>query len=377
MVGDFRMLGQGVELLHEGSRPSFDQQATRQDGPLEGQEAHSVRSIAELLEEHRDAHFPAEIENAREYGVIDPVMIDADIFGWVSSYASGVELDTDARRGLEHARLKLGESWSELPAASHPYFARLLRLADVAIQGCEALPPPAPPLRDRNDLVARVGCNGEVMWPRSLARDAIRSLTAADFEILGLDLRKYPPDGGTQEAPWSSLESTANAANLDQALRSLEAALDSEFVDYPWILITYRNAGGSDPVLTRGEVGLLADGLTDDISFDIALIDFGVRGNPPVRNEPPDANQIDAAFRSYERLLDADLIRLGRVKYIDGGPPGRVEPVEHMAEPLTKVRARVEESCRTAMDWGDWAFSCWSVNTETGDERVRDDAGRD
>ena len=326
-----------------------------------------MRSIADLLEEHRNAHFPAEIEKGRDYGLVDPVMIDADIFGWASSYAAGGQLDTDALSGLEHARLELSGSWNDLPIAALPYYARLVRLADAAVQRCEAVPSPAPPLTDRIDLLARVDCNGEVMWPRSHIKEALRSLTAASFEILGLDLRKYPPDGGTHEAPWSSLEPAANTTNLDQALRSLEAALDSELTDYPWILITYRKSGRSDAVLTRGEVDLLVDGLTDDISFDNALLDLGLRASPPERNAPPGANQIDAAFRSYERLLNAGLIRLGRVQYIDGGPPGRVAPVEHVAEPLTQVRARVEEACRTASDWGDWAFSCWSVNTFNGD----------
>jgi len=157
-----------------------------------------VRDLSDLLEEHGDAHFPAEIERGRDYGVIDPVMVDADIFGWVSSYASGVQLETSARRGLEQARLELGKSWNDLPVAALPYYARLLRLADAAVQDCEAVPSPGPPLTGGVDLVARVACNGEVMWPRSHAEDALRSLAAAGLEILGLDLRKYPPDGGTQ-----------------------------------------------------------------------------------------------------------------------------------------------------------------------------------
>ncbi len=331
-----------------------------------------MRDIADLLEEHRDAHFPAEIEKGRDYGVVDPVMIDADIFGWVSRYASGHQLDTDARGGLEQARLELGESWSDLPVASLPYYARLLRLADAAVQGCEAVPPPAPPLRNGIDLVGRLACNGEVMWARSHATQALNGLADAGFEILGLDLRKYPPDGGTHEAPWSSLEPAENTTNLDQALRSLEAALDSELTDYTWILVTYRRADRPIPdsaglALTDGELELLVDGLTDDVSFDNALIDLGLRGTPPDRNEPPDAAAVDAAFRSYERLISAGHIRLGQIQYIDEGPPGRVAPVKHVVEPVRQVRARVEEACRTASDWGDWAFSCWSVNTSDGD----------
>lgn len=140
--------------------------------------------------------------------------------------------------------------------------------------------------------------------------------------------------------------------------------------------MTYRKADRPRPdsvglALTDGELELLIGGLTDDISFDIALIDLGLRGNPPEREGPPDAIQIDAAFRSYERLLNAGLIRVGRVQYLDGGPPGRVAPVEHIEERFVDIRSRVDGACRTASNWGDWAFSCWSVNSDAGDALAR------
>lgn len=333
-----------------------------------------MRPLADLLAEHRSAAFPASIERGRDYGSIEPVLIDADIFGWASGYASDRRIDANTRRRVEQTRSQLAESWSGLPESARPYFARLLRLADAAVQGCEFLPPPCPPLRDGIDLVARVACNGEVMWARPHIRQALNSLADAGFEILGLDLRRYSPDSGATEAPWSSLEPQEGTSNLEQALRSAEAALDSELADYPWVLVTYRRPQKPDPNdmdLTASELELLADGVTDDVSFDMSLIHLGLRDNPPARNEPPSLAQIDAAFRSYERLISAGLLRLGRVQYIDGGPPGRVAPVEHIAEPLAQVRARVEEACRSASDWGDWAFSCWSVNTDEGDDIAR------
>jgi hypothetical protein len=331
-----------------------------------------MRPLRDLLEEHLAADFPTEIEKSEFYGSIDPVMIGADIFGWVSSYASGSPLDDVARAGLEQARLDLGESMSALPTSTRPYYALLLRVADTAIQGCDAVPSPQPPLPRGLDLIARVACNGEAMWARSHADAALEALSSAGFEILGLDLRKYPPGGGTYEAPWSSLDADDMTSNLNAARESLKAALESELVEYPWVLITYRNATRSDAGLlesdlTNGEIELLIDGLTDDISFDMALIHFGIRGNPPDRNEPPGRNQIEAAFRSYERLINSGLVRLGRIQYIDAGLPGRVAPVEHVEEPFRDVRGRVDDACRTATEWGDWAFSCWTVNTEAGD----------
>lgn len=40
-------------------------------------------------------------------------------------------------------------------------------------------------------------------------------------------------------------------------------------------------------------------------------------------------------------------MQIGRVQCIDGGPPGRVAPVEHIAEPIGEVRQRVENACRS------------------------------
>ena len=130
-----------------------------------------------------------------------------------------------------------------------------------------------------------------------------RPSASAGFEILGLDLRRYPTDGGTFEASWSSLKPSGSTTNLEEALRSLEAAVDSELTDYPWVLITYRSAKRLDSEslvsdLTDGEVELLIDGLTDDVAFDMALIHFGIRGNPPDGSEPPHVSQIDTAFHS-------------------------------------------------------------------------------
>lgn len=130
--------------------------------------------------------------------------------------------------------------------------------------------------------------------------------------------------------------------------------------------------GESQPNLPNGELQLLIDGLTDVVSFDMALLHLGLRGNPPDRSEPPNTAQIEVAFRRFEGLLTGGLIQLGRMQYVDGGPPGRVAPVEHIEERFQDVRSRVKEACRTAEDWGDWAFSCWTANTADGDALARE-----
>lgn len=124
--------------------------------------------------------------------------------------------------------------------------------------------------------------------------------------------------------------------------------------------------------LTAGETQLLIDGLSDDIAFHWALIDLGIRANPPVVNQPPVAADIDAAFESFERLVARGLVRLGRMEYVDPTqPPGTVAPVKHVEEPIQLVRQRVEQACHEARTLPDWAFSCWLVTTETGDALAR------
>ncbi len=58
-------------------------------------------------------------------------------------------------------------------------------------------------------------------------------------------------------------------------------------------------------------------------------------------------------------------MQIGRVQYIDGGPPGRVAPVEHVAEPIGEVRHRVENAC---LSDAEWEFACWLGDTPAGDE---------
>ncbi len=64
------------------------------------------------------------------------------------------------------------------------------------------------------------------------------------------------------------------------------------------------------------------------------------------------------------------------IEVLDGGPPGRVAPVEHIEEPLSAVKARVESASAGAKEWADWAFSCWVVNTDLGDAVARNAASR-
>lgn len=80
------------------------------------------------------------------------------------------------------------------------------------------------------------------------------------------------------------------------------------------------------------------------------------------------AIEVEEAFAALGRLSDAGLIRVGRIEYVDDGPPGRVAPVKHVVEQLDMVKARVRASCLRGKDW-EW--SCWVVNTTDGDAIAR------
>jgi hypothetical protein len=116
--------------------------------------------------------------------------------------------------------------------------------------------------------------------------------------------------------------------------------------------------------LTAGELALLRDAESDDVAFSWVLIDLGLMGNPPSSPDwQPSDHVIDAAFAALQRLHERGLIEVGRIEYVDGGPPGRVAPVRHVAEPLSVVRQRVAADIASASEQTDWEFSCWVVGT--------------
>jgi hypothetical protein len=125
-----------------------------------------------------------------------------------------------------------------------------------------------------------------------------------------------------------------------------------------------------DGVRSDGNHELLINGLSDDVSFLWVLIDLGLLSNPPGHNGNPSPADVDAAFATLSRLQTAGLIEVGRIEYVDGGPPGRFAPVKHVPEELPVCRERALHGLNTG-DWSDWAHSCWVVNTDKGDEIAR------
>lgn len=93
--------------------------------------------------------------------------------------------------------------------------------------------------------------------------------------------------------------------------------------------------------LSPGESELLRDGANDDVALVWVLIHLGIRANPPGRPGPPTVPEVERAFVVIERLSQLGLVDVGKMSYIDGGPPGRVAPVKHVREPLHDVRERI------------------------------------
>ena len=123
----------------------------------------------------------------------------------------------------------------------------------------------------------------------------------------------------------------------------------------------------TDVNLTLGELELLIDGLSGDVDLVWVLIHLGIRSNPPPTPDwAPAASDLQDAFASLRKLTSLGLIRVGRIDHTDGGPPGSLTPVRHIAEDINAVVSRVEAAVRTACAEDDWAYSCWIVNTYNG-----------
>jgi hypothetical protein len=92
-----------------------------------------VPDLVRLLEEHRASPFPPEARG-EEYGEVDAVMIDADIYGWCSTAAS-TRLSEADRQGLQRAHDELVRSLPSFPTQVRPYYERLQTLAEAALAG--------------------------------------------------------------------------------------------------------------------------------------------------------------------------------------------------------------------------------------------------
>ena len=92
------------------------------------------KDLAVLLREHMATPFPRSVEKGIDYGLVDPVMIDADIYGWASRVAAGEDLPQIERRGLMKARDELIASLNAFPDDARPYYERVAQIATHALR---------------------------------------------------------------------------------------------------------------------------------------------------------------------------------------------------------------------------------------------------
>jgi hypothetical protein len=93
-----------------------------------------VPDLAVLLARHREAPFPQSIVKGTDYGEVDPVMIDADIYGWASSVARGRGLTPEAGARFRGARDALWRSLGAFPEDARPYYEALVEIASKALE---------------------------------------------------------------------------------------------------------------------------------------------------------------------------------------------------------------------------------------------------
>jgi hypothetical protein len=82
----------------------------------------------EDLDAHLSEPFPPSVDKGEVYGVVDPVLVGADIVGYIRHG----QLDPVPRRSLREIADQLARSLDAFPADARPYFQRLQRIAQRA-----------------------------------------------------------------------------------------------------------------------------------------------------------------------------------------------------------------------------------------------------
>ncbi len=111
-----------------------------------------MADLDDLLVRHLSEPFPDAVEKGRDYGLVDPVMIGADIFGWASRVARGDSLSADEVGRFGDAAAALERSITEFPPEARSYYALLVRIADLAL--AVGLPASEDHLRTFEDALA-------------------------------------------------------------------------------------------------------------------------------------------------------------------------------------------------------------------------------
>lgn len=95
-----------------------------------------MANLKKLMKARLKMRFPDNIEKDLGYGEVDPVLIDADLYGWALQSSENQLSPEDASR-LRNARNKLIRSLDRFPPPARTYYESLVELASVALDRAE------------------------------------------------------------------------------------------------------------------------------------------------------------------------------------------------------------------------------------------------
>ncbi|QTE28368.1 hypothetical protein [Pengzhenrongella sicca] len=93
----------------------------------------SSSELADAMTEHLAGPFPQSVTKGEDYGEVDAVMIDADIYGWAQTVLGGSALSPLDRTRLQLAAEELKQSISAFPSDAQGYYERVLAIAHLAL----------------------------------------------------------------------------------------------------------------------------------------------------------------------------------------------------------------------------------------------------
>jgi hypothetical protein len=86
-----------------------------------------------LMREHMATPFPSSVEKGEDYGLVDAVLVGADLYGWCDTIATGSRLSDGDTLQLRRLRDELRESIGAFPDDARPYYEHLVQMASVAL----------------------------------------------------------------------------------------------------------------------------------------------------------------------------------------------------------------------------------------------------
>lgn len=91
-----------------------------------------MANLKKLLKAHLRMPFPAGVEKGAEYGEVNSVLIDTDIYEWALQASRGKLSSQDAYK-LRIMRDKLNRSLDYFPARARNYYESLVEMASAAL----------------------------------------------------------------------------------------------------------------------------------------------------------------------------------------------------------------------------------------------------